>query len=341
MYYLLHGKDEFGRSQQLARWKEQMASGDPAMADLNTSLLDGRKVTMGELRHACDAIPFLTERRLVIVEGLLTRLGPKGVSKRGATPADEEPAWKRAFLSELADYLPRLPSTTRLVFVEAETLPATHRILKLAQTQGRKGGAYIKQFEPPRDDALPAWIDGHARDNGGIISTEAAAMLADLIGPDLRLLDLEIDKLVLYAEGRQITTQDVERLVSRARETVIWDLVDCIGRREVDAGLQLLGRLLEEGGEPLYLLTMLARQVRILIQIKEAADQGLAKDAAAKALGLHPYVVKKGLVQAHYWTMEQLQAAHEKVIEADQSIKTGELEPALTLDLLVVALTQL
>jgi len=164
-------------------------------------------------------------------------------------------------------------------------------------------------------------------------------MLAALVGNDLRLLDQEIDKLLLYADGQQVTTEEVRALVSRARETSIFDLVDCVGRRQTGKALLLLHRLLDDGEAPLYLLAMLARQIRILIQVSELRAQGLNQQEVAKRLKLHPYVVEKGLAQARNFEMPQLEAAHSQLVETDWAIKTGKMEDVLALDTLVVALT--
>jgi DNA polymerase-3 subunit delta len=86
---------------------------------------------------------------------------------------------------------------------------------------------------------------------------------------------------------------------------------------------------------------MLARQIRILIQVSELQGQGLAQDQIAGELKLHPYVVKKGLAQAPNFTMSQLEEAYALLVDTDWAIKTGEMEDELALDLLVVSLTRL
>jgi DNA polymerase-3 subunit delta len=338
VFYVFHGDDEFGRAREVARLRGQLAGGDRAMADLNTSVLDGNRLTLGELRHVCDSIPFMADRRLVIVEGLLGRLSPGSRAKGQEEPQDKEPAWKRAFLQDLASYLPNLPDSTRLIFVEASTLPASHPILKLAAQEEKKRKGFARLFKQPKDSELPNWIREQAQAKGGTIGHEAVTILAALVGSDLRLLDQEIEKLLLYADGREVTAEDVQVLVSRARETSIFDLVDCVGRREVDRALRLLHRMLDEEAAPLYLLTMLGRQIRILIQVSELRDQGLAANEIVSRLKLHPFVVKKGLEQAANFTMAQLEAAHRRVVETDWSIKVGQSEEVLALDMLVVAL---
>ena len=133
MFYILHGEDELGRSDLVAEFRSQV--GDASMRDLNTTILDGRQVTLAEMIHASDAVPFLAEKRLVVVEGLLTRLA----SRRKATERDGElSGTSKELLSGLLDYLARVPDSTRLVFVEPRALPATHPVVKLAMQTDKR-----------------------------------------------------------------------------------------------------------------------------------------------------------------------------------------------------------
>lgn len=334
MFYIFHGEDEFGQAEELLTLRRRLASGDPAMAELNTNFLDGSRLTLDELVHVCNSVPFLSDRRLVIVSGLLSRLSQDPKEKGG-----EETGQKRRFLENLAAYLPTLPPTTRLVFVEDRTLPPSHPILKLAKAREKERQAFVRLFAKPKDSELPRWIEERVRSQKGSISREAASLLAVLIGGDLRLLEQEIEKLLLYADGQQISTEDVQTLVSRARETKVFDLVDCVGQRQTGKGLQLLYRLFEEGEEPLSLLAMLARQIRILIQVKELRAKGLTEAEITERLGVHPYVVEKGLNQARNFTMAQLEIAHQRIVDTDWSLKTGNMSERLALELLVIDLT--
>ena len=113
MFYVFHGDDDFSRGEELARLASRM--GDPQMADLNTTRLEGQTVAWDELLYHCSTIPFMAERRLVIVTGLLTRLTQRNKS-----------AEDTSFLEHLVEYLPDLPPTTRLVFVEHRQLHFVH-----------------------------------------------------------------------------------------------------------------------------------------------------------------------------------------------------------------------
>jgi len=337
-FYIFHGADEFTRAETLADFKRRL--GPPDTVDLNTTLLDGGGLTLAELRHACDAIPFLAEKRLVIVEGLLTRLAPQKGRELSTS--------QRERLTALADYLPRLPETTRLVFIEDKPLPARHSILRLAQREER---GYVKRFDPPDARALPRWIEKRVRKYGGEIEPQASRQLAAVVGTDrsaersrrsLRLLDQEIVKLVTYTQsptgGQAITTADVEAVVPYAQAAVVFDLVDALGRRDGRTAAQTLHRLLDAGEHPLRLLAMIVRQFRLLIQVKELKAGGGTPRDIAQALRLHPFPARKLHTQATHFTAAQLEAVYRHLLDTDVAIKTGKIDPEVALDLLVAGL---
>ncbi len=325
-FYVFHGADEFTRAETLADFKRRL--GPPDTVDLNTTVLSGKSFTLAELHHACDAIPFLAEKRLVIVKGGLTKLA----ARRG----QELSAAQQKILESLADYLPRLPETTRLVFIEEKPLPASHPIVKLAQQEAR---GYIKRFDPPDAKALPRWIEKRVRMYGGEIEPRSAHELAAVVGADLRLLDQEIVKLVTYTNAeRAITKTDIEVLVPYSQGAVIFDMVDALGQRDGRTAAQTLHRLLDAGEHPLALLGMIVRQFRLLIQVAELQAEGATAQNAAQTLKIHPFPARKLYNQAAYFTAAQLETVYRHLLDTDVEIKTGKVEAKVALDLLVAGL---
>jgi DNA polymerase-3 subunit delta len=90
---------------------------------------------------------------------------------------------------------------------------------------------------------------------------------------------------------------------------------------------------------PLRILSMIARQIRILIQVKELADERQTDYELGRRLRIHSYSAKRGRAQARSFTMTQLEAAHQQIVDTDWAIKSGETDPQLALELLVVRLT--
>ena len=330
-FYLLHGPDEFAMSEFVGALKEKM--GDPSLASLNTSTFDGRAATLIELRAACDAMPFLAPRRLVVVEGWLTKLLAKGEAGDGEVEA--QPASAKETLAALADYLPSLPETTALVFVEKRALPERLALLQAAAS-GEWG--YVKFFDLPKGDALANWIRARAKRQGGEFTREAASALA-ASEPDPRALDHEIMKLLTYVDfARPVDVADVETLTPAGGEAKIFDLVDALGQRKGPAAMRELHKLLERE-EPLYLLGMIVRQFRLMLLAKELLEARRTEAEIAQALNQKPYPTGKICAQARNYSLAGLEHIYRRLLDYDADIKTGQVDSAAALDTLVASLT--
>jgi DNA polymerase-3 subunit delta len=312
------------RSEELRELQARM--GGAEMAELNTTLLDGRAVTWEELRQHCDSLPFLSDRRLVIVTGLLTRLAPRGTGPE-----------EQALLDRLLEHLPILPPTTRLIFLEDCVLPDDHPVLALARSQE---AGYERVFAVPSGSALTRWVYQRVREEGGQIDSLAAQALCAFVGDDLYQLHHEIQKLVSYTNAeRPITEDDVQTLTPQARQASIFDLVDALGRRNGQQATRVYHDLLSMNEHPLAILGMITRQFRLLIQVKELAPQLPTVSAIARALHQNPYPIRKVLAQSHNYSLEQLHAIYHKMLEVDVAIKTGQTEATLALDTLIAGLS--
>lgn len=336
MLFIFHGEDDFTRAAALKTRRAEM--GDPQFAELNTTTLDGRFLAFGELRHHADAIPFLADQRLVIVEGMLARLDPrrKAGDETDGDVGETEPS--ADLKQQLLDYLPALPPTTQLVFVENKKLHANNAVLKFAEKE--KKNAQVKLFMPPDAKDLPDWIIDHAAQKGGAIDFSAANDLALYLGADLRALDNEIEKLILYRNGATIRREDAQLLVASAQEQNIFELVDALGQKRTQRALELLHEQLRQNANEFYLLSMITRQYRILLQVRDLMTRGMGADAIQKQLGLHPFVAKKMSEQARGYSVDQLENIMRQLLEVDVNLKTSKLEPTLALNLLVVDLTR-
>ncbi len=326
MIHLIHGEEEFLRSRQLAAIRQQAGPSD--LVELNTTELAGDRVTLGELQNAADAVPFLCARRLVIVHNGLKRLAGQMGDKSQPTE-----------LEKLLSYLDRVPHTTDLIFVEGQKLDHQHPVLRHLLALEQAGRAYIHLCPAPTPRDLPQWVKNHARTKGVAISSEAAAALADAIGPDLRLIDAELEKLVAYVSPRQrIDAADVEAIVPYAQAGNVFHLADAIAERRAGSAFALLRRLRDSGSPAPYLITMIQRQFRILLQVSELTRAATPFDEIVSRLGLRDFMVRRAQQQARHWTLSELVDAFQLLLSTDLTIKTGQLDEDTALDLLLVAL---
>ena len=344
MITLLHGPDDLLRSEHLATLRA--ALGPAEMAELSTTWLDGRRTTIGEIRHHADAMPFLTPRRLVIVEGYLLQLRRRMRSSKGKTDDEGDDSDTPENLSAAAQdrehllaYLSEVPDTTDLVLVEATTVLGNDKLIKALKRLANEGRAAIVVCDAPAERDLPGWIIDRTRRKGGEIEPAAAYDLATSVGRNLMLLDNELDKLIAYRGGAgPIRKTDVRLMVPYTQEASIFDMVDAIGQKNSAEATRLLRELERDGAAPLYLLAMIVRQFRILVQVTDLQDSGLDKYEIGTKIGLHHYPTGKAMQQSRRWRMDALLAAYDRLLETDLAIKTGKLPDDLALDLLVLEL---
>jgi len=196
-------------------------------------------------------------------------------------------------------------------------------------------------FAPPKQGEVAMWIKRRAERHGVALDARAIAALAALVGNQLWTLDGEIQKLGIYAGGGAVTEDDVRALVSFAREPSVFAMVDAtIEGRSRDA-LDLLQRLLAEGEPPQRLLTMVARQYRLLIQAKDLMAKRLRAPEIAGRLRMPGFAAQKLIQQAPAYSIERLRGAYRMLLDADLSIKRGQFDEETALQLLLVELAAL
>ncbi len=193
---------------------------------------------MSELQHACDAMPFLMDKRLVLVDGMLARFDPRRTKSEDAGEIEQE--GNPDLAKDLAVYLERVPDTTLLVFLESKSLAKNNSILK--KLTAEKKLATVKEFSAPDVKALPAWIVKRVESKHAKIDGNAASELAEHVGEDLRLLDTEIEKLLTYRANEVIRIDDVRALVASVREADVFGLVNAIARRDRQVRVDIAAR---------------------------------------------------------------------------------------------------
>jgi len=323
MFYVFHGEDTHSQQETLDQLKKKLGPAD--MLSLNTTKLEGRGLTVARLRDACNIMPFLSPKRLIIVEGFLSQKLPKKES------------------TELLTYLAEMPDSARLVFLEKKGLSTKHVVLKLAQDDKDKG--YVRLFERPKGAKLEGWVKNRVVQKGGKIHPRAAQLLAQNVGSDLQVLDNELEKLVLYKgvmgnseEREQITAADVQRLSPYAAEANMFDLVDALGNRNGRLAAQLLQQKLAEGAEPFLVFSMVIRQFRLLLQVKELLGEGGNPAAVSKALRIHSFVAGKLCQQSNRFTLDLLEQIYHKLLQIDVDVKTGQNDLVTALNMLIFVL---
>ena len=330
--HLLFG-DSFLVYQALKKLRERV--GAPEVAEANSHSLSGAQLDLGQLRSLCDAVPFLADYRLVIVDGLLSHHGSRETRRRPTTSSgrassrapgrDSLAAWE-----DLPRYIKEeMAPTTLLVLVEGESAKGSILFQRL------KPVADVQELPTPSREGLSRWIRNRAADKGAKITPGAIRLLSQHIGSDLWAIDSELEKLTLYAVGRSIEDKDIRLLVSQAREASIFRAVDALLEGRPPLAMKLLHQIRGEGAEFPYVVAMVARQLRLVTLAREMIDIGLSEREIRDRLKLtHGFALRKTVNQAERHSWKSLESLYERLMQADLAVKQGRLDQDVAVELL-------
>ena len=325
-FYVFHGTDELRIEEEVEKFRAQM--NESPNGEMNISEFDGESTSVPEILNAVTSYPFLADRRLVIVKGLVAWITRKGAGETGKNAVER-----------LAADVPVLPEWARLVLVERDKLPDNNKIIKLARETST---GMEKAYVVPKDSS--AWITKRAADAyNAQIDPHAAHALASVTGDDLRRADNELVKLVSYVEGaRPISEEDVALLTPYVAEANLFEMVDALTEGRGKVALALLYRLLQEKDEdPFRVYSMIVRQFRLLLIAKEHLAFGGRREGLKEALGTgSDFVVEKASRQSRAFSLEQLEDIYRTLLDYDLRMKTGRIEPQLALDLFIARLSR-
>jgi DNA polymerase-3 subunit delta len=274
-------------------------------------VFDGAASSSDDILNAANTMPFMSERRLVVVHD-----------------ADKLDA---ASTEKVALYAKDPAPFTCLVMVATKVAKNT----KLYKAFAASGVVF--EYAAPKRSEYAGEVVRLFKERGRSIAMPAAQRLVDIVGRDLRRLDLEADKLHAFvAEGRPIAEADVVAVASESGESSIFELTDAVGDRDVLRALQILRRLL--GSEtPLGIHAMLGRHVRALIGARALSSRGMAPEAMAPEIGMPPWQVRNVVRQSQRYSPAELSSALRGLAAAEEEMKTSPTDAGLVIERWIIA----
>ena len=305
-YYLLHGEEDFARDHATDHLVSKLT---PDQApDFNLDRFYADALNLEEVTQAYYSYPMMSDRRVIVLKRC-ERLSP-------------------AQCKEFEVVLDTPAESSILIAVGAK-IDMRRRFFAQMSRQG-----FAARFRVPYENQVRPWLMRFAGDQGIGLDTEAADLLVLYNGPNLRDLATELDKIAI--NDKNISRQDVERSVSRRRETSVFELTDQIGTRNYRRSSQLLRSFLRGGSEVSFALAMIQRHFQLLLNTKELIARRRSQAQLASELGISPYFVGKYVAQERNFSRNQLWNGLSAMLAADVQLKSkGRHFEALVLDLLV------
>ncbi|GAH76782.1 unnamed protein product, partial [marine sediment metagenome] len=144
-----------------------------------------------------------------------------------------------------------------------------------------------------------------------------------------------------------IEKEDVEEVLGEGAGGGVFDLTKAIRERNLAAALSILAKLLERGEIPLKIHSLITREMRILLRIKEREGRISPQEACTIIFGPRSYyppfytkIASDYIRAVSKFDFSDLITNYQYLVETEASIKTGREEPDLAIERMILHLLQ-
>ncbi len=320
MIFFFYGEDNYSSNEKLKQIKEKFIR-DVDVSGYNIVILD-EKLNIEKLSKELSQGGFLVSKKLVIIKNLL----------QGQISKD--------LASFVIDYLQKSENknddSNIIVFYENQDLNSKKSPLtgeKLRIFNKLHSLKYSQEFKKMNNKELVKWIQGKFKEDGKSIDMKLSDILIAKSGSDLWTLENEINKISNYNQEEKINEKSIHELASSFINDDIFLFCEKISEKKKSEALRLLNDQIRLGVNPIYILSMITRQFKILLQIKSAIENKISINNLPKYLSIHQYVIKKSMPIATQYSIQELKTIYKKLLKLDEGLKSSKLDQAVLISL--------
>ncbi len=319
MILFFYGADTFRSKEKIKQLKERFIN-EVDKTGMNLAELDGEKISLDDLNKAVATRSFLSNKRMIVIENFLQR--PKKIQL------------------EVLEFLKKgkyrdKQDENMIVFWEAEIMDKEKKSELFKFLQQSK---FSQEFKALQGRQLVDWIIQRVEERGTKISRQNAEYLAQRSDGNLWALNNEINRLVAVKQGGEISRVEVEQSYLIHLDDNIFNLTDAVAMKDKVKALSLIENQFAKGVKGGYLLVMLVRQFRLLIQVRSCLENGLTNyRQIAAQLGQAPFVVRKVLSQVNKYSLDSLKLIYRQLLKVDASLKSSA-DARLMLELFILSI---
>lgn len=289
--------------------------------DLNLIKLDGLTTTFDEIENACETLPFFGEKKVVVVyrANFLKEKSDKDGGK---------------IYTEILKYIKDLPPHTVLImyylFNDKRDTPKKNKKLTTLDK-------YVKvvHCDKLKKDKYYKKIDDLFKEKGRSIGKVELRYFSDKVQNNFDIIKREVDKLDCYAIGREITKEDIDKLIQNKSEDDIFDLVEYISIRKIEKALDLLDELLFKADQHMLIISSIGNHFRRLHEIKVYLSQGKRIDFFISKYKLPQFVCEKLMNQAAKFKVKQLSELIRVCVDTELKLKSSNSEKQMEMELML------
>lgn len=310
--YLVFGEEEFLKNRIQKDFIDVVVP--KGMEMMNLDIFEDKNTNVSNIIDAVTTMPFMSEKRLVIVKN-------SGLFVEGRKNDTEA----------MLNYLKDIPDTSVFLFIEKK-VDKRQKLFKSILKDG-----IVDELKQLSNNELISWVLSIFKDNKVRISKDSVTYLIRVTSLDMEMLTNEIDKLVSFSmDSGIVTNDDIDLICTKSVESKIFDLVGAMGNKNMPVALSKYRNLIINRESPFYVLSMIVRQFRIILQVKYLNAKRYDISQITKELSLRDFMVREALHQSKQFKNKELLQAINDCLQTDKNIKTGLMSDELAVELLII-----
>lgn len=291
--HLFTGENDYLRTEERRRWISEFQK---KHGSENCIVLDGSKLSIRSLLDEVSVLPFLAEKRLIVVDGV-----PKSTKE------------------EIELLVENIHPQSVVLIVDSKPDKRTGGVKTLLQI------ADIKEFPPLQPKKLAEWAVAYVTQHGSSIAPAALEAMLQATGNDQMMIATELDKLSLFATGKTITADDIERMTIESDEGVVWRMTDLLCAGNTAASARITRQMMERGVSGFQLWGILLSFLQNVVLVRAAVEEGMTSaKQVSDATGVHVFALRSLQPYASRVRSGVLYDFVTWAVRADMALKTGK-----------------
>lgn len=307
--YLFFGEEQFLKDKYERDFIKKTVDNQYKM--MNLTILENKDATVLKIKEVAETLPFMNEYRLLILK-------------------NTNFFWDIKDTEELLKYFKAIPKSTIILFIEGN-LDKRLKVFKEIKKYGE-----VFELSALNETQLAKWLLDIFTKHSKKISMQNISYLIAIVGTDMDTLFNETNKLISYKKEDEITKEDIDSICTKNEETKVFELISFMFNKKLENALYIYKNLIFNKTSPFLILTMIARQFRIMLQIKFLLQKGYNTNDIADELKVRAFVVKEVLRYIKNFSGQTILKAIDECLEIDNKIKIGILQDELAIEMLII-----
>jgi DNA polymerase III subunit delta len=315
-FYLFYGEEDYLKAHYQAIFLKAIVT--DALRDMNVDVFEEKNINISNIEDAANTLPFMAEYRVIIIK-----------------KSDLFIQGKKDEQAKMLVLLGHMSANSVILFVE-DKIDKRNSLYKKINSDG-----LAVEFKSPPENDLAKWVSNMVKKKSLTISPKNVSLFIRTISGDMNLMSFEIEKLSSFKnKGEEILEEDIKNVCTKSLEVKIFDMIDAISYKNKYLALDIFNNLIVLKESPIMVISMMARQFRLILQCKLLKQKNIQEVEIANLLGIRSFSIKSYIKQGYNYSEEKLLQGLNDFLEADINIKQGKINDKMAVEILIIKYSQ-